>query len=46
MIDEINDLAQKALEIQKRIKEDTLKLKEIKEKLIERSKEKNSSFTI
>ena len=30
MIDEINDLAQKALEIQKRIKEDTLKLKEIK----------------
>ena len=46
MIDEINDLAKKALEIQKRIKEDTLKLKEIKDKLIERSKEKNSSFTI
>ena len=46
MIDEINVLAEEALKIQKRIKEDTVKLREIKDKLIEKSREKNNSFTI
>ena len=46
MIDEISLLAEEALKIQKRIKEDTIKLRKIKDKLIEKSREKNNSFTI
>ena len=34
MIDEISLLAEEALKIQKRIKEDTIKLRKIKDKLI------------
>tara|TARA_Y100001970_G_C13422756_1_gene457397 strand:+ start:89 stop:481 length:393 start_codon:yes stop_codon:yes gene_type:complete len=46
MVDEISVLAEEALKIQKRIKEDTVKLRKIKDKLIEKSREKNDSFTI
>ena len=41
MVDEISVLAEEALKIQKRIKEDTVKLRKIKDKLIEKSREKN-----
>ena len=46
MSDELNKLAIEALTIQKRIKNDTNKLKKIKDQLIEKSKTRNSSYSI
>ena len=46
MSDELNKLAIEALTIQKRIKNDTNNLKKIKDQLIEKSKTRNSSYSI
>ena len=46
MTDELSILALEIIEVEKRIREDTKKLKEIKAKLIEKSKSRNSSYTI
>lgn len=46
MSENLSELALKAIEIEKRIREDTKKLREIKDKLIEMSLTKNSSYTI
>ena len=46
MSDELNKLAIEALTIQKRIKNDTNNLKKIKDQLIEKSKNRNSSYSI
>ena len=46
MSENLSELALKAIEIEKKIREDTKKLREIKDKLIEMSLTKNSSYTI
>ena len=46
ILEGLRKLAKEAIEIRKRIKSDTKKLSEIKDKFIEKSKDKNFSFTI
>ena len=46
MTEDLSKLALEAVEIQKRIKSDTKKLRDIKDNLIEKSKTRNSSYTI
>ena len=45
-LDQLRKLAKEAIEIKKRIKVDTDKLQTVKNKFIERSKNRNSSYTI
>jgi hypothetical protein len=46
MLDDLRKLAAEAIKVRKRIKADTEKLKEIKNQVVEKSKNRNSSFTI
>ena len=46
ILESLRKLAKEEIEIRKRIKSDTKKLSEIKDKFIEKSKDKNFSFTI
>lgn len=46
MLEELRKLAKEAIKIKKRIQADTEKLQEIKNKVVEKSKDKNSSYTI
>ena len=46
MSEVLKKLANDAIELQKKIKSDTLKLQEIKKQLIELSKNKNNSYAI
>ena len=45
-LDQLRKLAKEAIEIKKRIKDDTDKLQTVKNEFIERSKNRNSSYTI
>lgn len=45
-LDQLRKLAKEAIEIKKRIKADTDKLQDIKNQVIEKSKNRNSSYTI
>ena len=45
-LDQLRKLAKEAIEIKKRIKVDTDKLQTVKNEFIERSKNRNSSYTI
>ena len=46
MLEDLKKLALEAIKIQKKIKAETKKLREIKDHLIEKSKNRNSSYTI
>ena len=46
MSEEVKKLANEAIDLQSKIKSDTLKLQEIKKQLIELSKNRNNSFAI
>ena len=46
MLEELKKLAIEAIKIKKRIQADTEKLQEIKNQVVEKSKDRNSSYTI
>ena len=46
MSEEVKKLANEAIDLQSKIKSDTLKLQEIKKQLIELSKNRNNSYAI